>query len=417
MAPATRRDIEALRPLVDEALALAAECEQERRKRLWAEHQALRATDRIPVCVYWEGIPWTQWKLMLGGDFDGRCESPLARRIEFDLRQRLWTIRNVPDDHVLWPSVTVGATLSRDVDWGASFGLAGDGDPEHARRYSPAFPDRIDLSRLKFADEEVDAKGTSLAREEAEELVEGRLAVVVRYPNLGFSPFDTAVAMRGMEGLMTDVIDAPEKVRELMDFITNAFEAHHLRRERRGWINVQPEKGARRGAFGHRVHCAYLADDFDPRRPRLRDEWAYVSAQTSTGLGPAMYEEFVQPFNQRLARHFVHKTVYYHGCECLDRKLDIIAKLANLRRHHVSPWSSMRLAAAKFGGRVVLEAHAHPGRVFFGMSEAEMKTDAKRLVAEAGGAPLDLNLSDIHSINGKAKTLIAWAQAARDAPR
>jgi hypothetical protein len=162
------------------------------------------------------------------------------------------------------------------------------------------------------------------------------------------------------------------------------------------------------------VHCAYIPPDFEPAEPRLRHEWAYISAQTSSGLSPAMFAEFVHPYNVRLARYFPNQTVYYHGCEKLDHKLDVLATLPNLRRFHVSPWSSVEAAREKFRGNVVLEVHAHPGRVFFGCSPREMKQEVQRLVRAAGGVPLDINLSDIHSVNDDPRLLTRWAEAAQE---
>ena len=57
--------------------------------------------------------------------------------------------------------------------------------------------------------------------------------------------------------------------------------------------------------------------------PALADEWAYVSAQSAAGFGPAMFDRFVHRFNRRLAEMFTNDTVYYHGCERLDHKLEI----------------------------------------------------------------------------------------------
>ena len=409
-------DREVLAPLVEELLTLSARPEEAAKKRLWADHQAMGAPGKIPVCVYYEGIPETQWKFMLAERHGPQCRTPLARAIEWDLKTRLWIARNVGDDHIVWPNVMVYAAVRKPIDWGVSFGLAGSDNPEDARRMQPAFPDGIDVGRLHFSDHEIDDAATAGTVEQARQLVGPNVRVFVRYPNLGCSPFDMAVEMRGMEGLMMDAIDAPEKVCDLMEYLTSAFEGHHRRREQRGWINIYPSADGRYTDFGWRVHCAYLASDFDAARPRLADEWAYVSAQTAACLGPEMYARFVHPYNVRLASFFAKGTVYYHGCECLDQKLDILATLPNLRRFHVSPWSSVAKAAAKFAGKAVLEVHAHPGRVFFGQTPQEMREEIGRLTSEArsGPASLDLNLSDIHSINAQPHLLTQWAQIAQE---
>jgi hypothetical protein len=152
----------------------------------------------------------------------------------------------------------------------------------------------------------------------------------------------------------------------------------------------------------------------DGEKPGLADEWAYVSAQTSSGLGPRQYEELVQPANTALATPFTNRTVYYHGCESLDGKIDSIMRTPNLRRFHVSPWSSVAVARGKLRAAVVCEVHANPSEVFFGGTREGMRRGLRALVEAGEGMPMDLNLSDIHSVNGRPDLLTAWAEAAQE---
>ena len=317
-----------LKPLVDQILNLAASQIMEERKKLWADHQALKPTEKTPVCVWYEYMPEPQWELVLGRGYL-KCRSELAREIEGNLRKRLWAAEQVPDDHIVWPGLSVSATVSRAVDWGVHFTMSGSDeqvdDPLEAKRFVPAFSDGIEPRRLHFEDWRIEEAATSRSVEDARELTDDRLQVSVYYPDLGFSPFDHAVRMRGLEPLMLDLIDEPERVHELMDLITSAFERHHRHREQRGWLNVVPSPDGRYTQVGFRVHCCHVPSDFNPLNPLLRHEWAYISAQTSSGLGPDMFAEFVHPYNIRLASRFSNQTVYYHGCEKLDHKLEVLA--------------------------------------------------------------------------------------------
>ncbi|MBA7592439.1 hypothetical protein ES708_34622 [subsurface metagenome] len=117
-----------------------------------------------------------------------KCRSVLARDIERELRKRLWAAKHVPDDHIVWSTVSIQATVLREVDWGVCFTMSGSDeqvdDPLEAKRFVPAFPDRIEPERLSFIDWRID--------EEAKELTDDRLQIAVVYPDLGFSPFDHA---------------------------------------------------------------------------------------------------------------------------------------------------------------------------------------------------------------------------------
>ena len=92
----------------------------------------------------------------------------------------------------------------------------------------------------------------------------------------------------------------------------------------------------------------------------------------------------------------------------------MIATLPNLYRHHVSPWSSVGLAAEKFQGAVVLEVHTHPTQFALGATREEFKQEMAALVDAADGHPMNLCVSDIHSLGGDAGTLSRWAQAAQE---
>ncbi len=406
-------DKEILKPLVDRVLDLASRQREQYKKDLWARFNALQPVAKIPVCVTFEGIPAPQWDLMFGPNFL-RCRNSLARQIEFDLRKRAWAAQNVPDDHVLWPAVSVTAAAAP-YDWGVPITWHSPSEPLGAKQIVPPFADGIDLAKLRQPATQVDEAATKFRLDEISELVGGKLPVHVRYPRLTNAPFDIAVEMRGLQNILLDAYDAPDLLHGLMDFITSAIIADHKRREACGWINapVDPSGKYRMVPIWRHI-SAYLPEGFASRKPQLADEWAYVSAQTSSGLGPEMYEQFVNVYDCRIAELYTDKTVYYHGCECLDRKLDSIAGMPNLRRHHVSPWSSVKLAADKYKGSAVLEVHVHPTEVIFNASREEMTAEVDRLVKQAGGHPMCLNLSDVHSLAGNPATLKYWAQAAQE---
>lgn len=417
LRPTLPGDREILAPLIEQLIELSARPGEQDKRQMWADHQALArggpGKAKVPVTVYYEGMPAPVWQTILGDDYL-KCANLLARSIERDLRQRIYIAKNVPDDHIVWPAVKVHASTARAADWGVP--LERHKPAEGLGAYKPIAPlaDGIDLSRVSFTDQVVDERATVLAVEQAGELTAGRLAVQVHYPDLGHSPFEVLVQMRGIEQLMMDAIERPAEICDLMNVITAGFVEHHANRQRFGYVNRHLSADGRYCAWGFRVHCYHAEPAAQTRPPTLADEWAYVSAQSASGFGPRQFAELVHPFNCRLAELFTRQTVYYHGCECLDQKLDVLATLPNLRRFHVSPWSSVSAAVAKFAGRVVLEVHAHPGKVFFGGTAESMRAELAELVAQADGCPIDLNLSDIHSINGRPGALADWARAAQE---
>ena len=290
------RDREVLAALVERILELSARPGENDKKVMWAEHQALRWKGRVPVCVYWEGIPDKQWEHMFGAGWLA-CGGELARAIESDLRRRVWIAENVPDDHIVWPSVVVSVPISVVRDWGVDFHMH-KRDELEAGAFPAPLADGIDMARLRrpvfeFRDEDIRS-----TLEQARELVGGRLRVHPAFHGMSpYATFDVATHMRGMENLFMDVAVEAEKVEALVTFITDVAVECDRQREENGWLNVFAEDGGRWQQVGFRVHCAYLEDGFASRAPRMSDEWHYLSQQCSAGLGPAQYERFVQPSN------------------------------------------------------------------------------------------------------------------------
>lgn len=408
------KDAEILKPLVDKLSELSSRPCEEAKKELWSRHNALLPDEKIPVCVTWEGIPFQQWDTVFGRDHM-RCSGRTAREIEMYLKRCTWVAENVPDDHVVWPAMYVSAVQANPHDWGVKLEWESSGEDLGARHIIAPFEDEINLSAIRKARTEIDAAATESKTAEAQEITGGALAIHPRYPSAGHQPFETAVLMRGMEKIFFDVYDRPELIHGMMEIITEAMVEDHLRREKKGWLNCAADASGRYQMIPVFRHVAgYTAEGFGERAPEISDEWAYLSAQSAMGLGPAQYDEFVHRYNSRIAELFSKKTVYYHGCECLDQKLDVISTLPNLRRHHVSPWSSVAKAAEKYRGSVNLEVHVHPGKVLMGATREEMREEIKGLIEQAGGHRMNLNLSDIHSLDGRPETLRIWAETAQE---
>ena len=128
-------------------------------------------------------------------------------------------------------------------------------------------------------------------------------------------------------------------------------------------------------------------------------------------LSPAMYEEFIQPYNARLAAIF--NRVYYHGCEDLTQKIPIIRQLPNLRIFHVSPWTNLEVAVEQLGQEFVLETHVHPTDTLYTHTPAQIREELKRIMEIADGCSIAI-CCEIHSVGRDPSGVTTWAQIARD---
>jgi hypothetical protein len=401
---------ELLRELAARVVQACADPRYERLKRLWHRQNAgLQKAEKVPVHVhlFLTGGHDPQWKELIP-ERQIVCTDPFERSLELQLRKRLYKYEHIPDDDVILPYVLVGAPRRTDRPrWGVEAVRQRPEDPDGAWKQVAPFADGIDLSRMARPQFDVDLDATARNVDRAKALLANDGIEVIPYGNIGYRSFDHLVALRGADRLMMDLIDRPEQVHALAELICEGTLAFQRQREAAGFCNPTYSWAA------CRVHYEQLERPADGRW-RLADEWAYVSAQTSMGLSPQMFEQFCHRYHERYAAGHPPYRVYYHGCECLDERMDIIARLPNLRRFHVSPWTSARLAAEKLGDRFVLECHVHPAETLMSPDPAYMRRSIREILDAAGDRIIDINLSDIHTVNGHPESLRLWAQIAQE---
>jgi len=368
----------------------------------------MRPVATTPFSVYFEGMSGTAWEDALGPQVL-RTTSPVARQIEDQLRKQTWMDEHVEDDTPKWRSVIVNCPVRHRTGWGVALAEIDPHFRDGARGFAAPFADGIDLGQLRRPVIVPDLEAGRRACEEAAELVEGRLAVHLRYPAMGYNAFDVVVRMRGMGRVFTDLFDRPDEIHALMDFVTEAVVAHAKERQAEGWLNVfyEDERTYVRGL--HRIRACYPVAG----PPTIADEWPYISAQTSAGLGPQQFAQFVQPYHDRMARLCNRPTVYFHGCECLDRKMFVIMKMPNLKHFHVSPYTNLDQALEHLREDLILEVHCHPGDTFFAFSDEEVEADVRDRMRRIAARQCGLFLSDIHSINGRPERMAHWARVGR----
>jgi hypothetical protein len=199
------------------------------------------------------------------------------------------------------------------------------------------------------------------------------------------------VDLIGIEAILYGVVDDPAFIHEMMEFVTEGFIGYHKAREALGDVSAEE-------TWKRRIHYEVLPDDAGPLK--LGQSWSYMSAQSLCGLSPQMYSEFLQPYHVRLADILGDRRLYYHGYEDLTRKIPIIRELPDLRRFHVSPWTDLAKAVDQLERDFVLEVHSHPAETTLVHTPDQMREDLERIMSIGGDSVMDINLSDIETVNG-----------------
>lgn len=400
-----------------------------KRKKIWVNHNHLIGERKLLFNVHlWKITDHRVWYEIIPIS-ELKTKGGYEKFVELQLSRKLFKFKYIDDYDVILPTIWVAPIVENN---GPLFGVepkvqipeglgkkglfdefvpiemtGGMQSIEGARKFVTTINDIEELKVLKKPQIIVNKKKTEEKVERVKEIVNYLIPVKVIKPQISSSPFEYVVQFRDTEKVLFDFIDRPKLVHAMMDFFTKCIVEQFKRLDRKG--EMDPEY-----TWDFRVHF----DKIENRKKinSLKNCWVYISAQSAAGISPKMYEEFLQPYHAKIAELFGKGKVYYHGCEDLTEKFDIIKNLPNLRRFHVSPWSNLKKILDKHQKQFVYEVAVHPANHLFVFNNKQIADDLKRMkrIIIEKGAVADINIFDIETLNHDPKKLIEWAKIAKD---
>lgn len=157
-------------------------------------------------------------------------------------------------------------------------------------------------------------------------------------------PFSLLTHLRGYSQLLCDLYDRPGFVHESMAFVTEAMERWYSERK----VFTGEER------FGP----IFLGND----------------EVNTPSLSPAMYEEFVLPYETQLSSYF-GGIDYWHSCGDTSRLAELIARIPNVHMFDAGPWTDFgaALSAYRKVPRASIMRRINPIEKVLLASDAEMR--------------------------------------------
>ena len=392
----TQRDKEIVRELAKRYMELATDEKQQKINKRMLDTNDLKIV-RPPVII--DEIPWYQ--MDIDGELKCECENGAARGLEFYFRSSLYRRKYHACDTIFDPVFKVRKSYdSTGIGINAKEEIRRTDDINHivSHHYEDILEDEENLELIKIP--------TFTARPDKDEyfmnfytdLLGDTMPVeFAGYPNIYHAPWDFITRLRGMEPILFDLYDRPE----------------YLHKIRKRFMDIAlaeidfVEKNIGYESWTSNLHCT----------PGLvsgvqsgKGTWFRGMAQNFGDVSPEMHKEFDIDYAIPIAEHFTYS--YYGCCEPLDRKIEMLKCIKNLRKIGVSPWANEESSAEQIKGDFVYARKPNPANVAIKTDPEVIRkeTEATVKACQKHGCPVEFVLKDISTVSGKPENLIIWAK-------
>ncbi len=410
-ARVTPREETILRDLARRVRDIAALPVMEERRRLWKRHNSLRPL-RPMILVFPEG----SWRELITNS-DLRCKGEKARRIEWNLRSRIYYHERLFDDTVIEGDYVVHK-VTRSTGWGLRSRNVPSTENRGAWGFDPVVHRPEDLKKLHFPEITRDDEATARELEFHQELLGDILDVKLKgVDRVSFHLMNQYCRLRGLGEVMMDMAADPGFVHEAMSVLT---EGH--RRSIQQYIDLDLLDLNNDGTYHSSGGVGYTdelpREDFDGGAVRPRDMWASAESQEMAQVSPVMHAEFVMAYEKQLLEPFG-----LTGCGCCEPltggKLEYVFAFPNMRRISISPFADVEEAAEKLRGDYIYSWKPHPAHLCGEFNPERVRRYIRHTleVAGANGCVLEMVLKDTHTCDHRPERFTEWTEIARQLVR
>jgi hypothetical protein len=148
-------------------------------------------------------------------------------------------------------------------------------------------------------------------------------------------------------------------------------------------------------------------------RARTRDMWGFAESQETVGVSPAMFAEFVFPYQMPILERFGLNC--YGCCEPLDRRWHLVERIPRLRRVSVSAWASVPAMAERLGDRYVFSWKPRPADLATGtFDEAAVRAYVRDTLRATRGCVVEVIMKDNNPIGHDPQRVVRWVEIVRE---
>jgi hypothetical protein len=366
-----------LRDVAKRVVEFASDPLQDARLAEWKRHNAMRPGKPM-VLVYPEDV-WDEFLPMSHMD----CEGDVARSLEWHMRAKIYHAEHLRDDRPINADYEVGIVID-DPGCGIHWNYSRHDVDGHRRTegFEAAIKDDADPADIIHNRAiHIDWDATRTHQEQAEELFGDIFNVkVVGRKGFCLANADLLLMWRGIENLMTDMVDRPAWVHEFFARMTESEIDAARQIEAAGALSLNNgADGVGSGGIGATDELP--GELFDGKKVHLRDMWGNGMSQIFSEVSPAMHEEFAIPYEAKFMDLFGLNC--YGCCEPLDQKMHLVKQLPRMRRVSMSPFVDWVRGAEAVGDSMIYSAKPQPSYLATDVWDVEVARAEIRTILDA----------------------------------
>jgi hypothetical protein len=399
-------DRQLLRQLAGQVRQIAERPQIEERRRRFIAHNALRG-DRPLVLAFPEG----SWQEMLPAS-TLQCTDELMRHWELDLRRRIYWWQHIKDDNAVEPTMVIPWVIEVG-DYGVTVENFRTEERGSFIWKAPIQDLGADFEKLHFRRPAVDRAETARQVELAGEIFAGLLETRLHSGTHWTTDLTRELIMLiGLEKLMLAMLDEPENLHRLMTWMRDEHQACRDWMIRENLLTLNTTNGYV-GSGGAAYTDELPQPDWRPGQPvRPIDIWGFAESQETVGISPAMFGEFIFPYQLPLLKDFGLNC--YGCCEPVHERWGWLKQIPHLRRVSISPWCNEEKMAELMGKTCIFSRKPNPAHVSVGFNEPAIRADLHHTLAVAGRLPLELIMKDTHTVQNEPDRIGRWVAIARE---
>jgi hypothetical protein len=406
----SENDKSVLRNLAGQIADIARLPVHKQKSLLWRDLNDLKS--KRPM-VYINEIPWHE--MNVDNELTLTCENQWARDLEDKLRKTIYQWKHMPGDMVIndyieCPLVieSTGMGISEDVDIAKT-------DEESdivSRHFKIQISEPEDIDKIKMPKVTHDEKQTERNFQLMKDLFDGIIEVrKVGQTHIWYTPWDFLIRWWGVEEAMMDLVLRPEMVHEAYERMVAAWMVELDQFDAMNLLSLDCNN-TRIGSGGYGYVSDLPGKNYNPDHVRPENMWGCSNAQIFSSVSPEMHWEFAVEHDLKWLKRW--GLTYYGCCEPVDRKVEILRRIPNLRKITVSPWCNSANVIKDIGTDYVMSRKPSPS-IFVDstFSPERAEHELEDFMSKTGGdCHVELIMKDISTVLHQPQRLWEWEKIA-----